>query len=181
MERGTETGLRDYAILALMATAGLRCIEIIRADVEDIRNTSKGPVLYIQGKGRDEKGEYVEISEPVRKAIVAYLSSRGKPESKGPLFSSASDRNNGGRLTTRTVSGLVKDHLSGAGYDSKRLTAHSLRHTAAMTYLKNGEKLEDVQQMLRHSDIRTTMIYLNHLKREENTCVATATRAIFGD
>lgn len=181
VKRSTETGLRDYAILALMATAGLRCIEIVRADVEDIRNTSKGPVLYIQGKGRDEKGEYVEISEPVRKAIVEYLSTRGKLEGKAPLFSSASDRNNGERLTTRTVSGLVKDHLRGAGYDSKRLTAHSLRHTAAMTYLKNGEKLEDVQQMLRHSDIRTTMIYLNHLKREENTCVATATRAIFGD
>jgi len=181
VDRSTETGSRNYAILALMTTAGLRCIEITRANVEDIRNTSKGPVLYIQGKGRDEKGEYVEISEPVRKAIVAYLSTRGRLDGKAPLFSSASDRNNGSRLTTRTVSGLVKDHLRRSGYDSERLTAHSLRHTAAMTYLKNGEKIEQVQQMLRHSDIRTTMIYLNHLKREENTCVATATRAIFGE
>jgi len=181
MDRTTETGKRDYAILALMATTGLRCIEIVRADVGDLRHTAHGLVLYVQGKGRTDKGEYVEISEPVRKALSDYQSAREKLTGKDPLFSSASDRNYGSRLTTRTVSGIVKGNLRGAGYDSERLTAHSIRHTAAMTYLKHGERAERVQQMLRHRDISTTMIYLNHLEREENTCVATATRAIFGE
>lgn len=181
IDRTTEAGKRDFAIFALMATTGLRTIEIVRADVGDLRNTAHGLVLYVQGKGRADKGEYVEISEPVRKAILDYQSTRERIMGKDPLFSSTSDRNNGSRLTTRTVSGIVKDILRGSGYDSERLTAHSIRHTAAMTYLRNGESVERVQQMLRHADISTTMIYLNHLEREENTCVATATRAIFGE
>ena len=51
----TEEGLRNYAILSLMVTGGLRTIEVSRANVGDLRNVGENTVLFVQGKGREEK------------------------------------------------------------------------------------------------------------------------------
>nr|MBC9707116.1 site-specific integrase [Enterococcus sp.] len=64
----TEEGLRNYAILSLMVTGGLRTIEVSRADVGDLRTVGENTVLFVQGKGREEKTEYIKISAPVEKA-----------------------------------------------------------------------------------------------------------------
>lgn len=58
--------------------------------------------------------------------------------------------------------------MKAAGYDSDRLTAHSMRHTAATLNLLNGGSLEETQQLLGHSNISTTMIYSHALKRTQN-------------
>ena len=65
----TPTGKRDYAIFSLMVTGGLRTIEVSRANIEDIRTVGDSSVLYIQGKGKDEKADYVKLPAPVEKAI----------------------------------------------------------------------------------------------------------------
>ena len=62
IDRSTEQGLRDYAMLFLMITGGLRTIEVARADIGDLRTLGDGTVLYVQGKGREEKTEYIKIS-----------------------------------------------------------------------------------------------------------------------
>jgi len=172
-------GLRDYAILALMVTCGLRTIEVVRADIGDLRTAGDGAALYVQGKGQDEKSEYVKIPQPVEIAIRAYLNSRGKAEAGQPLFASLSNNSQGGRMTTRSISGIVKGRFTGAGYNSDRLTAHSLRHTAGTLNLINGGTLEETQQLLRHSNINTTMIYLHHLDRAKNNSEARIAAAIF--
>lgn len=172
-------GLRDYAILALMVTCGLRTIEVARADIGDLRTAGDSAALYIQGKGQDEKSEYVKIPQPVEKAIRAYLNSRGKAEAGQPLFASLSNNSQGGRMTTRSISGIVKERFTDAGYISDRLTAHSLRHTAGTLNLLNGGTLEETQQLLRHSNINTTMIYLHHLDRAKNNSEARIAAAIF--
>jgi len=172
-------GLRDYAILALMVTCGLRTIEVARADIGDLRTAGDSAALYIQGKGQDEKSEYVKIPQPVEKAIRAYLNCRGKAEAGQPLFASLSNNSQGGRMTTRSISGIVKDRFTDAGYNSDRLTAHSLRHTAGTLNLLNGGTLEETQQLLRHSNINTTMIYLHHLDRAKNNSEARIAAAIF--
>lgn len=180
-QQDTETGARDYAIMCLMATTGLRTIEVARANIEDMRPAGDYTVLYIQGKGRDDKQEYVKLTPPVEDAIRAYLSHRGKKATKtAPLFSGIGNRNAGGRMTTRTISRIVKGHLQEAGLNSDRLTAHSLRHTAATLMLKNGATPTEVQQILRHKDINTTMIYSHNLERENNTGESRAAAAIFG-
>lgn len=69
----TEEGLRNYAILSLMVTGGLRTIEVSRADVGDLRTVGENTVLFVQGKGREEKTEYIKISATVEKAIRTYL------------------------------------------------------------------------------------------------------------
>jgi integrase/recombinase XerC len=168
IKRDTLQGLRDYAILTLTVTGGLRTIELERANIEDLRTAADNTVLYIQGKGRQEKTEYVKLPAPVERAIRAYIKARGPAAPGDPLFISHSDRNTGDRLTTRSISRLIKNTFIQAGYNSDRLTAHSLRHTAGTLNLLNGGSLEETQQLLRHSNINTTMIYLHHLERANN-------------
>lgn len=173
-------GLRDFAITFLMVTTGLRTIEVVRADIGDLRTVADFTALYIQGKGRDEKAEYVKVPFEVEEAIRAYLNARGETNQQAPLFASISRNNKGGRLTTRAVSGICKGHLVEAGFNSGRLTAHSLRHTAATLNLLNGGTPRETQQLLRHKNINTTMIYSHNLDRAKNNSEERITRAILG-
>lgn len=179
VERDTEKGLRDYALLSLMVTGGLRTIEVVRADIGDLRTVGEATVLYVQGKGREEKAEFVKIAPTVEKALRAYISARADKADTAPLFISTSHNNKGERMTTRSISGIVKERLVKAGYDSSRLTAHSLRHTAVTLALLAGMDLGEVQQHARHKDISTTMIYNHALDRAKNGCAEAIANAIF--
>ena len=179
VQTDSEEGLRNYAILSLMVTGGLRTIEVSRADVEDLRTVGESTVLYIQGKGREEKTEYIKISAPVEKAIRSYLKARENVEEGQPLFTSTSNNSKGKRITTRTVSGVVKTALRNAGYDSERLTAHSLRHTAITLALLAGREITEVQQFARHANLNTTMIYNHALDQAKNGCSDAISSAIF--
>lgn len=180
VDRSTEQGLRDYAMLFLMVTGGLRTIEVSRANVGDLRTLGDNSVLYVQGKGREEKTDYIKLSAPAEQAIRAYLKARGEKDEEAPLFSSTSNNNRGARLTTRSVSGIVKTRLQQAGYDSEKLTAHSLRHTAVTLSLLAGKDITEVQQFARHANIATTMIYNHALDKAKNGCSEAITQAIMG-
>ena len=179
VDRDTLRGSRDYAILSLIVTGGLRTIEVSRADVADLRTVGDSPALFIQGKGKEEKTDYVKLPPEVDTAIRAYLKMRGTSNPEAPLFASTSNNGNGERMSTRSISGIVKEKLVSAGYDSERLTAHSLRHTAVTLALLGGESLEEAQQFARHANIQTTMIYNHAIERAKNTCSATIASAIF--
>ena len=166
METDTLQGARDYALVNLLVRTGLRTIETARANVEDIRQQGDQAVLYIQGKGRDSKDDLVILTEETLEPIRAYISMRGQGvKDSSPLFISHSDRNYGERLTTRSISRIVKDRLQASGLDDRRLTAHSLRHTAVTFSLIGGASIQEAQTLARHSDINTTLIYAHNLDR----------------
>ena len=163
-------GKRDFAIFRLMSNCGLRDIEISRANVEDLRTRGDNTVLYIQGKGREEKNEFIVIGEKTEKAIRDYLKERGAYTDGDPLFISLSNHAHGGRLSTRSISRAMKNMLKENGFNSSRITAHSLRHSAATNAILTGKSLQEVQQFMRHSNINTTMIYNHSLEKDRNTC-----------
>lgn len=179
IERDSEQGRRDYAIVALMVTGGLRDIEVSRANIEDLRTLGDTTVLYLQGKGKVDRADYIKIPVEVEQAIRESLKDREKTTGTDPLFISLSNNSRGNRITTRSISGIVKDRLVKAGYDSDRLTAHSLRHTAVTLSLLGGNSLQEVQQFARHSNISTTQIYAHNLDRLANQCENTIASAIF--
>lgn len=158
-------GKRDYALLNLMVRTGLRTIEIIRADIEDIRQQSGEAVLWIHGKGRETKDEFVILTQEALNPIYEYLTVRGHAGDGEPLFASVSDRNYNGRLTGRSISRIVKSGLRDIHLDSNRLTAHSLRHTFATIALANGAPLLQVKEAMRHNSVETTMIYAHAMDR----------------
>lgn len=166
IDRTTIRGIRDFAIINLLLRTGLRTIEIQRADASDIVNDARGKkILEIQGKGRDTKDGYVVLTDSSLQPILDYWAIRGKRNNSEPLFTSVSDRNNGSRMTTGSISRIVKDALRKVGIDDERLTAHSLRHTAITNALLGGATLQQVKEMARHSNINTTLIYSHNLER----------------
>ena len=167
-DTSTIKGKRDKAMFALMTTAGLRTIEISRADVTDIVTKDDKYFLLVQGKGHNEKDAAVRITEGVYQLIQEYLKAVGEVSENVPLFASLSRRNCGGRISTNSISRIVKSAMKEAGYNSRRLTAHSLRHTAATVALQAGATLRQVQQVLRHTSIAITQIYLHDLDRLNN-------------
>lgn len=164
IDRASLAGKRDYAMLALMITTGLRTCEVARACVEDMQTIAGQSALFIQGKGHDGKDQAVKLAPKVEKAIREYLAARGKAAADAALFACVSNRNaNDAAMTVRSVSRIVKTRLRAIGLNSERLTAHSLRHTAATLNLLHGGTLEETQQLLRHSSITTTQIYSHAL------------------
>lgn len=178
-DTSTLKGKRDKAMFGLMVTAGLRTVEVSRANVDDLVEREGKIFLLVQGKGRLEKDEAVRLSPGVYQLICDYLSARQVTAQSQPLFASTSRRNAGARISTCSISRLVKSFLCDAGINSRRLTAHSLRHTAATTALKAGATLREVQQVLRHSSIAITEIYLHELDRINNNAEC-LTAAAFG-
>ena len=153
---------RDFAIINLLLRTGLRTIEVIRADVEDITFKGSQRVLLVQGKGRDEKDNFVLLTDKTYKTIEEYLSTR----TTGPLFTSISNNGAGDRLTTRSISYIAKEGLKAIGLNERSFTAHSLRHTTAVNILRAGGSLETAQFTLRHSNPATTQIYTSTLNEE---------------
>ena len=166
-----ERDLRDYAIINLLLRTGLRTIEVIRASVGDITYKGSQRVLLIQGKGRDEKDNFVVLTEKAYKPLEDYLATRSC-RSSDPLFISSSNNSLGGRLSTRTISYIAKEGLRAIGLNESSFTAHSLRHTTAVNILRAGGSLETAQLTLRHSNPATTQIYtatLNEERRLQNS------------
>ncbi len=161
-------GLRNYALIYLCLSAGLRTIETTRANIGDLHTLGGYVVLDVQGKGHKDKDQLIKVSRQAEKAIREYLQARGETEEGAPLFASHSDRNPGGRMHTESVSRIIKGAFRSSGLDSKRITAHSLRHTTATLNLLNGGSLQETQQLLRHANINTTMIYNHALDRMNN-------------
>jgi len=167
-----DKALRDFAIVNLLLRTGLRTIEVIRANVGDIVFKGSQRVLLVQGKGRDERDNFVVLTDKAYQPIAEYLATRGKVNSSEPLFTSSSNNSKGDRFTTRTISYIAKEGLKAIGLNERSFTAHSLRHTTAVNILRAGGSLETAQFTLRHSNPATTQIYtatLNTERRLQNS------------
>jgi integrase/recombinase XerD len=164
----TETGARDALIVLLMALHGLRVIEVVRLDLEDVQLDGDTVRLYVRGKYH---GRTVYLRPDVATLLNRYLELRG--DGNGALFLARAPRNNGGRLSRRRVRRIVDDILQRAGLKTTRLSCHALRHTAAMLAYRYTKDIRGVQEMLGHRSPATTARYAHQTEGYGNT-VATA-------
>ena len=168
IDRTTQKGKRDFAIVLLCITGGLRTIEIHRANIEDLETIDNQSRLWIQGKGKDTKNQYVKIVPELKKALDDYLATRPKAKDSEPLFTSTSNRSQNNRIAETSISRLLKTIFKDSGFNSKKLTPHSLRHSSNYILYELTEDIEKVREHSRHSNISTTQIYINHFDREKN-------------
>jgi integrase/recombinase XerD len=154
----TWTGRRDHAFLAVAVQTGLRVSELTGRRRDDV-HLGTGPHVRCVGKGRKER------STPLTSASVAILRSwlREQPGAPSdPLFPSLRGR----ALSTDAVQALVARHVATAAQRcpslrAKRVTPHTLRHTAAMRLLRAGVPIEVIALWLGHERTETTHIYLH--------------------
>ena len=144
---------RDYCILMLFMSCGLRVSELVSLNVTDIYEDH----LRVLGKGGKER--VVFFGEGCREAIDDYLIVRDgktvRAEDKDALFLSQKKC----RFGTRGVQQMLDKKLLQAGLDASRYSPHKLRHTAATLMLKNGVDTRALQEVLGHSNLNTTQIY----------------------
>lgn len=160
---------RDYCILLLFLSCGLRVSELVGLNLTDVSEDS----VRVHGKGN--KDRVVFITPEVRESIDDYLLERETmadklaPEDKNALFISR----NFCRISVRGVQKMVEKNLLQAGLDAAHLSTHKLRHTAATLMLQNGVDVRTLQDVLGHENLNTTQIY-THV---ENTGLREAARA----
>lgn len=168
----SEQEARTRALMMLLIGTGLRSIEVVNANIDSIQTRGNVKVLLIQGKGynnaRDNISSYVILQPLIMNAIQDYLRFRPGAKDNEPLFTSLSNRNHQERLTTRTIRNLVKGVYKDNGIISERITTHSTRHTAITLSLLSGATIQETQQLARHKNINTTMIYAHNLNRLVN-------------
>ncbi len=158
--------LRDKIIILLGVTCGLRTVEISRLDRTDLEIKANKPILWILGKGKDEK-EYIIIPEIVYNLILEYLNTR---QDNSPALIIGCSNRSLERLATGSISRIIKNHLRENNINSSRITAHSLRHTAITLSLLNGNSLRDTQRLARHNTSTTTLIYAHDIDDMNNNC-----------
>ena len=168
LKEDSLTHLRDKAMINLFIRCGLRCCEVINANIEDISTKDGQKVLYIKGKGHTEKDDFVVLTSDMLKILDKYLVMRKEYIDKSPLFASVSNRSYGKRLDSSTIRAICKEYLKVIGINSPRLSVHSLRHTAITLSILAGASIVDVRDFARHTDINTSLRYIHNLKRLEN-------------
>jgi len=154
---------RDHAMIYLMITTGLRSVEVRRARIKDLKSVNDQLILYVQGKGRDSRDEYVKITGGVKEAIKDYLNKR---KDKNPyLFISHSHHTDIPYLSRTFFIGMFKRVLKDSGLEDTKITPHALRHTAATLNLLRGGSLEETKRFMRHTNMSSTLIYAHHIDR----------------
>ena len=170
ISRATEQGKRLFAMYTLAVNAGLRTIEISRADIKDIEVKGGKAVLYIWGKGHTEADAKKPLAPEVYDAIKDYLDSRtDRPTANSPLFVSTGNRSGGKRIAPTTISTMLKKAMQHAGFDSERITAHTLRHTTGTNVQEITGNLYTTQKYMRHMNPATTEIYLHNDTEKQET------------
>lgn len=166
MPRKTLSEIRDFAIVNTLVRTGMRRVELIRMNVSDIVKINEGFAFNLQRKGHMEKDQTLGVSAKVIDPIHEYLSLRKTANADEPLFINHSRYNTNERLNIDYVSRLVKASFRAVGIDENRFTAHSLRHTAAITAIRSGANITEVKEMLGHSSLETTRIYFSSIEAE---------------
>ncbi len=153
---------RERALFELLYATGLRVSEAAGLDLEDVDLSAR--MLRAQGKGKKERivpfGEEAEEALrcwlPLRRALRARAAGRegGRSVQREPLFVNS----RGGRLTTRSMSRVLKRRLRAAGLPAA-ISPHALRHTFATHLLQAGADLRAIQELLGHASLSTTQKY----------------------
>ena len=171
-DKTTRAGRRDHAMLTLAAQAGLRVSELTGLTRGDV-HLGTGPHVSCHGKGRKER--ITPLTTVTVAVLRAWLAERsGEPGQ--PLFPNRT----GGRLSRDAVEKRLALHLTAAAGEcaslkAKNVTAHTLRHTAAMRLLHAGVDTSVIALWLGHERADTTQIYLHaDLELKEKALALTA-------
>ena len=162
----TDFTERDYCMILLFLSCGMRLSELVGIDLSDIRDDT----IRIIGKGNKERTVY--LNDSCIAALEEYISIRNtivSPVSQPALFISKRTKK---RISDRRVEQIVENCLKASGLDKQGFSTHKLRHTAAtQLYRYGGADVLALKEILGHEHVNTTEIY-THLDDESVKKVA---------
>jgi integrase/recombinase XerD len=146
--RSTVTGVRDFAVLLLLFSTGLRASELVNLRREDV-DWDKGLITVRRGKGG--KFRVVPLGMKVERALTKYLNHPQRPDRDALFLTEA-----GSAMTYKCLQSLLLRLEERTGV---HCNAHLWRHGAAVTYLRSGGRVETLKTMLGHSTLDMTLHY----------------------
>lgn len=165
----TPEGVRDRAMLGILAYAGVRVGELCRLRISDYKSSGGHRILEVRGKGGKERR--VPLHPEAVERIEAWLKLTGLWDSTSPLFRATRTARGKGidgfgetPLSRRAVQYLVARYVRRLGLDPN-VTVHSFRVTALTTARERGADIVDLQDFAGHADPRTTLTYIRNRDR----------------
>jgi site-specific recombinase XerD len=150
-DRSCAVGIRDFAMMMVLARLGLRSIEVARLELRDV--DWRAGEIVVRGKGG--RHDRLPLTGEVGEALVAYLSAGRNPEDARQLFLTC--RAPRGPIRADLVGDVVQRACKRAGLP--HVGPHRLRHALAAELLRRGAGLVAISQVLRHQDLATTALY----------------------
>lgn len=156
----TPKGVRDKAMLELLYASGIRVSELIDLNIEDV-SIEMGYIKCLKA----DKERVIPIGSIALKVLTQYLN-----EARGSFTINPNEKSlflnvQGKKLTRQGFWKIIKAYTKEAKID-KQITPHTLRHSFAIHLIQNGADLKSVQEMLGHSDISTTQIYMQYSRNK---------------
>ncbi|MCQ2510288.1 MAG: site-specific tyrosine recombinase XerD [Lachnospiraceae bacterium] len=154
-DQSTAKGIRDKAMLELLYATGIRVSELIHLKEKDVSLTMNYISCSENGKER-----MIPFGDTAKKALKSYLKNARAELLKGKECEYLFCNCTGGAMSRQGFWKLLKCYAADAGV-AEDITPHTLRHSFALHLIQNGADLKSVQEMLGHSAISTTQMYLN--------------------
>ena len=159
-QRVDMKGYRDKAMLEVLYATGIRVSELIALDVTDV-NLAAG-ILRCRGKNKER---YIPLYPAAVQALSEYIEFIRDQMIASPDEQALFVNVNGERMSRQGFWKLIKHYQQMAGIE-KTITPHTLRHSFAAHLLENGADLRSIQEMLGHSDISSTQVYSQVVKKQ---------------
>lgn len=174
---GVCKDIREELLVKLMITCGLRCNEVVNIEIQDFYKDGDAIMLKVLGKGRDGlKQDLVRIDNRLFELIKEYCKEYNVTDY---LFTSTSNHNTNGKLTTKTIRYIITNLFKKAELDMEMLSTHSTRHTSCELALESGLDLREVSEFMRHKSLQTTLIYAKELEQRNSVVSTTIGNYVF--
>ncbi len=161
----TPVGFRDYSMILTLLDTGLRASELVGLSMNNV-NLEDG-MVKVNGKGNKER--VVPIGAKVQRTLWKYLQ-RHRPQPANPLCPTLFLTSAGNPITTDRLRTIIEKHACSAGIEGIRCSPHTLRHTFAISYLRNGGDVFSLQRILGHSSLEIVRIYVNLAEADVKAC-----------
>lgn len=181
INRRTKTGLRDYTMLAIMYSTGIRVSEVIKIKVKDV-SLFEPPTLLIHGKG--QKSRYVPILNNTKSILSDYINDNHLNEEQFQLDWLFKNHMNL-QFTRQGVNYIIKKYANMARIINSNLvpcdfSPHKLRHTTAMELVDSGVDLIYIRDLLGHVSVKTTEIYAKAQSARKREAIEAASKELVG-
>jgi len=156
IDRSTSIGLRDYAMILLLATYGLWGIEVIRLCLDDIDWRRK--IIHIKGRKAGNNSDY-PLASSVAEALIEYLK-KARPQSNNRHLFLSTKTPYRALIYTWGMGDRIRQYMRKACVKVMRPGAHTFRYSCAQTLLNNKTPLKVISDYLGHMQTETTLLYI---------------------
>ncbi|MCL2322959.1 MAG: site-specific integrase [Oscillospiraceae bacterium] len=175
----SKSGIRDYAILMLLYTTGIRVSELIQIKVKDV-SLGQPPTLLVHGKG--QKSRFVPITKQAVNIITKYINSYNLTKDchlQDWLFRNHLNE----QFKRQGINYIIKKYADisrskNSNLIPKNFSPHNMRHTLAMELVDSGVDLIYIRDLLGHVSVKTTEIYAKTNTTKKREAIEAASKEI---